>query len=137
MRRVAWALFIPAVALAPVGIALGVVGERRGLDLPPDRGSKLLVELVAAIAAMLFAAVGLLIARKESRNPIGWIFLGSGLTLALTAVAYGYADLALYGGEGWVAARLGRLARELGDHLRVRRTVPHRSALSHRPSASG
>ena len=44
MRRVAWALFIPAVALAPVGIALGVVGERRGLDLPPDRGSKLLVE---------------------------------------------------------------------------------------------
>ena len=27
-----------------------------------------------------------------------------GLTLALTAVAYGYADLALYGGEGWVGA---------------------------------
>jgi hypothetical protein len=104
MNRVAWALFIPAVALAPVGIALGVVGERRGLDLPPDRGSKLLVELVAAIAAMLFAAVGLLIGRKEPRNPIGWIFLGSGLTLALTAVAYGYADLALYGGEGWVGA---------------------------------
>lgn len=104
MRPVAWALFIPAVALAPVGIALGLVGQRRGLDLPPDRGSELLVEMVAAVAAMLFAAVGLLIARKETRNPIGWIFLGSGPTLALVAVASGYADLALYGGERWVGA---------------------------------
>ena len=80
------------------------IGERRGLDLPPDRDSKLLVELVGGDRSDALRGGRLLIVRKEPRNPIGWIFLGSGLTLALTAVAYGYADLALYGGEGWVGA---------------------------------
>jgi hypothetical protein len=103
-RRAAWLLFGIAVALAPVGLVLGVVGESRGLDLPAGRGSELFVEIVASIAAILFAAVGLLIARKEPANPIGWIFLASSAMLAMVAVAMGYADLALYGGEGSVGA---------------------------------
>ena len=36
--------------------------------------------------------------RRLPRNPIGWIFLAIGLTLALNGVAYGYADHAIYGG---------------------------------------
>ena len=100
MRAIAWALFLPAMALAPVGIALGAAGQSR-LDLPAGRESELLVELLAAVAAVTFGVVGALIARERPRNPIGWIFLGSALTLAVMGAAYGYADLALYGGQRW------------------------------------
>jgi hypothetical protein len=100
VRAFAWALFLPALALVPVGIVLGAAGQSR-LDLPAGRGSELLVELSAAIAAVTFGVVGLLIARARPRNAIGWIFLGSALTLAVMGAAYGYADLALYGGQGW------------------------------------
>jgi hypothetical protein len=103
-RLVAWFLAGSAVVLAPVGLVLGVIGERRGLDLPPDRGSELFVEAFACVGALLFAAVGLLIARKQARNTIGWIFLGSALTLAWTGASLGYADLAVYGDESWPAA---------------------------------
>jgi hypothetical protein len=101
MRRVGLVVFFLAISMAPVGIVLGVIGKTRGLDLPAGRGSELFEEAVAAVAAVLFAVVGLLIARKEPRNPIGWIFLASALMLAVVGSGYGYADLALYGGEGW------------------------------------
>ena len=68
-RRLAWVLFGIALALAPLGIVLGVIGGSRGLDLPADRGSQLLTEVIAGVAAMLFAGVGLLIARMAARQP--------------------------------------------------------------------
>ena len=103
-RPVAWFLACSAIVLAPVGPVLGVIGEHRGLDLPPDRGSELFVEAFACVGALLYSVVGLLIARKEASNAIGWIFLGSGLTLAWTGASLGYADLALYGDQSWPAA---------------------------------
>ena len=57
--------------------------------------------LIIAVASLEFAMVGLLIARKERSNPIGWIFLAAGTLLALVGCAYGYADLSLYGGLDW------------------------------------
>ena len=103
-RRAAWLLFAAAVAVAPVGVVLGLVGVRHGLTLPDGRESELYIEMISSAAALLFACVGLLIARKESANPIGWLFLCSAPMLAAISVAYGYADLALYGGEGWPGA---------------------------------
>jgi hypothetical protein len=100
-RRLAWLLFAVAVVGAPLGLALGLIGEHHGLDLPPGRESELYIELIAAAAAWLFAGVGLLIARKEGSNAIGWLFLSSAPMLAAISLAYGYADLALYGGQGW------------------------------------
>jgi hypothetical protein len=100
-RRIAWALFGLTIALIPVSIALGVVVHGRSLDLPVTRESMLVIVAVADGAALLYGTVGLLIARREPRNAIGWIFLGSAVTLAAMAVAYCYADLALYGGEDW------------------------------------
>jgi len=100
-RLGAWLLGTVAVLLAPVGVALAVVGERHGLDLPDDRGSEVYLKLAAASAAVLFAVVGLLIARRVRGNAIGWLFLGIGLSFALLSVSYGYADLALYGGREW------------------------------------
>jgi hypothetical protein len=102
-RWLSWGLFGLTVALVPVALALGIAGELRGLELPLDRESMLALSTVACGTALLYGTVGLLIARGEPGNAIGWIFLGSAATLAAMAVAYGYADLALYGGEGWPA----------------------------------
>jgi hypothetical protein len=101
-RRFAWLLFGLAVALAPVGIGLALVGERRGLDLPADTGSELILAVFAGVAALLFAVVGLLIAREAPGNAIGWLFLGSASALALVSVAYGYTEFSLDAGGEWI-----------------------------------
>ena len=69
--------------------------------------------LIIGFASLEFAVVGLLIARRHQRNPIGWIFLGSGALLALVGCAYGYADLSLYGDFDWPLVR-PHLAHGLG-----------------------
>jgi hypothetical protein len=103
-------LFVAALAPVPVGLVLAAAG-RGTLELPPERGSELTVELAAAVAASFYGVVGLLIARRLPRNAIGWIFLGSALAFAVMGAAYGYADLALYGGRDWPAGEwLGWLA---------------------------
>ncbi len=101
MRALAWTLFGAVAVLAPVCAALGIAGDRHGLVLPEGRESMLLQALVIAFASLEFAVVGLLIARRQQRNPIGWIFLAAGALLALVGCAYGYADLVLYGGFDW------------------------------------
>ena len=101
MNRLAWLLFAVVIPLALIGIALGVVEATSQADFPPGRASELYVEVFAIVASVLIATVGLLIARKESANPIGWIFLGSAALIAVMTVAYRYADLVLYGGEDW------------------------------------
>jgi hypothetical protein len=100
-RRLAWSLFAVALVLAPAAVVLAVIGEARGLELPPGRESELAVELWLSGVGVLYAAVGLVITRAQPRNAIGWIFLAAAPLLALTSTAYGYADLALYGGESW------------------------------------
>ena len=101
MRALAWTLFGAVACLAPTCAALGIVGESHGLVLPEGRGSMLAQALIIGFASLEFAVVGLLIARRQQHNPIGWIFLASGSLLALVGCAYGYADLSLYGGFDW------------------------------------
>ncbi len=101
MRALAWALFGSVAFLAPTCAALGIAGDRRGLVLPEGRGSMLPQALIIAFASLEFAVVGLLIARRQQRNPVGWIFLASGALLALVGSAYAYADLVLYGDFDW------------------------------------
>jgi hypothetical protein len=100
VKLVAWSLFTCTVVIVPVGVVLGIAGHGQ-IELPAGRESELLVEIVAEVAAALFAVVGLLVARRQPGNPIGWIFLVSAAALAVMGAAYGYADLALYGGKDW------------------------------------
>jgi hypothetical protein len=101
VRAIAWSLFGATTVLAPTCVVLGVAGHLNGLVLPEGRGSMLAQALIIGLASVEFAVVGLLIARRQRSNPIGWIFLGSGALLALVGCAYAYADLALYADLGW------------------------------------
>jgi hypothetical protein len=84
-RRIAWTLWSASIAFAAVGAALVLVS----LDAPvPDnwgfRGFWFLV-------GPLFATVGLLVARRQSRNALGWILLVAGLTSSIDGFAQEYA----------------------------------------------
>jgi hypothetical protein len=103
-RAFSWTLICVTFLLAPLGVVLALLGQHRGLDLPDGRGTQLFVELAMAVAGLLYAVVGLLIARAQPSNSIGWIFLASAPALALSSAANGYADLAFYGGEAWRSA---------------------------------
>jgi len=103
-RLAALGLFALAAGFVAASVVLGTVGARRDLDLPGGAESRLLLVGLGGAVALLFAAMGLLIARRVPRNAIGWIFLASGTMLAATIASFTYADLAVIGGEGWPAA---------------------------------
>ena len=53
--------------------------------------------------ALVFAGVGVLIAGRQPRNPIGWLFLGAAVAAGLGSLAGSYADY-------WVDSRAGSAA---------------------------
>ncbi|WP_328993439.1 hypothetical protein OG394_03855 [Kribbella sp. NBC_01245] len=81
-RGLAWILGGVAVALTALAIGLtaaaGTIGlGRTGLNV---------------VMVLVFCIVGILIARRHPRNPIGWIFCASAVANGLSALARGYAD---------------------------------------------
>jgi hypothetical protein len=97
-------LLVLTVVLVPLGAVLAIVGNERGFEASEGWESRLLLAGLGGAVALLFSAVGLLIARAEPRNAIGWIFLGAAAMLAADTAAFGYADLAVFGEEPWPAA---------------------------------
>jgi hypothetical protein len=89
----AWGLFAAAIGFhlaAAILVALGI-----GVGSPADE------ELTAGslgflVAFYVYPLVGLVIAQRRPENAIGWVFLGTGLTLALSNLAASYADYALF-----------------------------------------
>jgi hypothetical protein len=100
----AWALFALTFVLAPLSFVLAAIGGQRELVLPEGWESRLLLAGISSAIALPYATVGLLIARKEPRNPIGWIFLVSASLLVAMIASFGYSDLVFLGGEDWPAA---------------------------------
>lgn len=53
------------------------------------------------IFGLAFAAIGVVVARREPRNPIGWLLLGASLAMTLGTVGpqYGYLDYTMHHGR--------------------------------------
>jgi hypothetical protein len=81
--RVAWSLFGLAAVIAVAGVTLAAL---RGGPASAVAG---------LVTAAGMAAIGALVASNRPRNPIGWIFCASGLTLVLTSFGEEYATRAL------------------------------------------
>jgi hypothetical protein len=100
--RVAASLFALAMLLHVTGLGLCIAGSGLGA----------ISVLVTAIVAG-FGVLGVLIASRHPRNPIGWLFCGIALTGSLMALARGVAELWLEG-KG-VPTALGETAAVYGD----------------------
>jgi hypothetical protein len=103
VNRFAWTLFGFALALVPFSLVLAVVAADANL-----RGNQELVVvnvLVLSGMAILYGAVGALVASRRPRNPIGWILCFVSVAVSVVAFCSPYADHSLYGDGSLPAAR--------------------------------
>jgi hypothetical protein len=90
----AWSLATLCVGLFLSSVVVFVLA-RSAQDLPSSLATRLtLIDLLVGVPVLVFPIVGLLIASNRPRNPIGWIFLASGILFVL----YGLINyLSMYG----------------------------------------
>ena len=81
-RLLAWALGGVAVVLTAIAIGLTAAAGTIGLGWGD----------LTVVMVLVFCTVGILIARRHPRNPIGWIFCASAVAYGLGSLARGYAD---------------------------------------------
>jgi hypothetical protein len=86
-RRIATAVNLVIVAMALGTVVFFVLGGGRA----PSGWGTGAIELVQCVPTLAFAAVGLLIVRRQPWNAVGWICLGTGLSLALVCFSVTYA----------------------------------------------
>ena len=79
--RLAWTLLAVVVVLTIADLLLMTVNGARGWN-----GSFGIAGVSTAVPLM-FAAMGALVASRQHNNAVGWIFLGTGLSWALGAIA--------------------------------------------------
>jgi hypothetical protein len=91
-RRAAWSLWGVAVASTLTGLVFLVLNG--STETPNSLGTPVIDGLVAAFF-LSFATVGALIAARQPRNPIGWLFLAGGLAAALEEPLLGWSTYAL------------------------------------------
>jgi hypothetical protein len=92
----AWSLVTLSVVLLVGGIALAQMARSTG----PGRPYYDPVDAVVNLATVLtFSVVGAIIASRQPRNAIGWIFCGIGLVVSLNGLTGGYAEYRLAGGS--------------------------------------
>jgi hypothetical protein len=85
----AWRLWGSAVALSAVSLVF--LGLSAGAPAPPGFG----FEGSEILFALTFATVGRLVAARQPRNPVGWLFGVAGLIFAAMGLAGEYADYAV------------------------------------------
>ena len=91
-RRLAWSLWVTAVVLTAAGLFF--LALNGSTETPNSIGSPVIDGVFAAFF-LSFATVGALIAARQPRNPIGWLFLGGGLAAALEEPLLGWSTYAL------------------------------------------
>src|SRR3972149_2991212 len=83
--RLAWSLWALAVALA--GISLWLLWLDRAIPVPQSWGFR----GFEAFFALTCSSVGALIASRQPKNPIGWLFVGLGMKSELQLPTEQYA----------------------------------------------
>lgn len=81
-RRLAWAAFAAVVALYATVVVFAIATGTLGNGGDP----------LFAVVTFSFPLMGILIARKQARNTVGWILLAIGLTWGLSLALNGYAQ---------------------------------------------
>ena len=101
----AWSLVALSLTLFLGGIALSRMTGSTALELPYGGA----VYAVLGLATLLtFSVVGAIVASRQPRNTIGWIFCSVGLVEGLDRLARGYAEFWLV--SGWGSSSLGETA---------------------------
>ena len=97
--RAPW-LAWPLVTLSGVLLVGGIVLAQMTRSTAPGRQYYGSVEAVFVLATVLtFSVVGAIIASRQPRNAIGWIFCGIGLVVSLNSLTGSYAEYRLAGGS--------------------------------------
>src|SRR5829696_6104089 len=92
----AWSLMVLSVVLLVVGLALALMTRSSA----PQRSYHGPVDAVFFLATVLtFSVVGAIIASRQPRNAIGWLFCGVGLVMGINSLTGGYAEYRLSGGS--------------------------------------
>jgi hypothetical protein len=102
-------VFVFTVAATAASLPLAVLARQAA-------GNVLVFRAGVALLALVLGSVGLVVARHQRGNPMGWLALGSGLSFILGTDAEFYARLAyrLHPGRlplGWVAVLLNAAGR--------------------------
>jgi hypothetical protein len=92
--RWAWAVWSLSTALFLAG--LGFLVLSRSASVPESFGTT----GFASTTTVIFATVGALIASKQPRNAVGWIFCAAGLLFGLLSISEGYSVYALLAADG-------------------------------------
>ena len=109
--RLAWSSCATCVALTATGLAFLAVND--GTLHANPLGSPAL-DAAFGVVFLSFPLVGALIASRQPRNPIGWLFLGTGFALGLQRALLGWSTHELVVGPGTSsAAALAALVADL------------------------
>jgi hypothetical protein len=103
MRRgalawLAWSLVALAVALLVGGISLARMTMSIVEELPNDSEADPVSAVFTLATVLTFSVVGAIIASRQPRNAIGWIFCSIGLVVGLNGLTGGYTEYQLAGG---------------------------------------
>jgi hypothetical protein len=96
MRVAWWLAWSLAVALALVQILLSVLN--RGSGIATELGPVLTIFLELVVVGL--ATLGVLVSYRRPGNPVGWIIIGTVMSLVLSGLAQSYGVYALYTDPG-------------------------------------
>ncbi len=96
----AWSMWVLYVALLGFTWLLNLLTP----PIPAREEGPLLLSMLFALLALTYPTVGALVASRRPENPIGWIFLVTGLAAnAFQSFALAYADYALRVQPSWLS----------------------------------
>ena len=124
----AWSLVGLAVAMLAGGISLALVARPFGAQLTYESEADPFSVIVSLVTLLTFSVVGAIIASRQPRNAIGWIFCSIGLVVSLNSLTGGYAEYRLAGGPLREAhhAKVEGAGRERPVRAQIRQRMPAR-----------